>query len=347
MMAFEVRAARTEGEVAQAYEVATRVFGPNYHESRATKDRMLRLEPPTDLRDLLVAVAGDEVVGVLRIVDRDVELGSGVARVGGITTGAVRPDFRRSGCGWKLFEASIERSRERGDLLSIGFARRAMDGYYPRLGYVGLGGHVKNTYTVPSAQGDNPAIVTAFDPELIGAYGAAYDNTYGGLTMRFMRTTSWWASLRDRSPWLRADGFVTVMVEDTPAGYYVEHGGTVMEAAWLPGQMPLVASAVLAGARARRSELSTSLSPSHPLSATLAALNHTTSMRRAWDGGHIVRIVDRDGLAALLAEHCSADERAAWRSFDVRSHVDARNLLMLAAAGSMSSPPVWSELDAL
>jgi hypothetical protein len=243
-------------------------------------------------------------------------------------------------------DAAIERSRNRGDVLSVAFARRAVDGFYWRLGYVGLGAHVRMTCSVPEGE-EVPRLqvsrtmLPAAEPIL----AAAYEHTYSCLPLRFVRPRDWWPTLRTRFPWLGDESIGTVLQSASPIGYYVADEGAVIEAAAIPGRMDAVCDAVLQNARNRTGELVLSLPPSHPLAASIVPLNHTLTVRRAWDGGHVVRAIDRDAMIRILGDRMTDLERSVWRSADLRDHDDARRTLIAAATGSLKTPPVWSRLD--
>lgn len=341
--------------MACAYEVAARVFGPNYYEARVGKDRLLALEPPTDSRDVIIALDGSEVVGVVRIVDREAEAGSTFLKVGGITSVAVRPDARGTGCGRRLMNVAIERSRARRDVLSIAFARRAVDGFYWRLGYVGLGCHPRVTVTVPSNvdRADAGRYSRGFEAAAAEMYATAYDETYRGQPLRFKRPTSWWATAGERLRALASDGFVTVVRDARPVGYFVHEGGVVIEAASLPGEWPAVRHVVLGWTAG--GEVGLALSPRHPLVRMLTHFNHTTCIRQSWDGGHLVRVLDAGPFVRANDAGLRAEAHAAWADVDTASHDAARSLLLRWAGAGPDAPaqptapsacfPVWSRID--
>ena len=342
MSAIEYRGARDAGEIAEAYELAARIFGPSYFEARESKDRILATEPPADSRDVVIAVRGGEVVGLVRLVDRHVRMGDARLKVGGITSVGIRPDMRGSGCGRAVMDAAIARSRERGDQLSIAYARRAVDGFYWNLGYVGLGAFVKSSYAVPAPAPGAADVTRGFDARHIDAYAGMYDATYAALPLAFARTAQWWSSLTSRAAWLRESSFLNVFANGSLAGYFVSDEGAVIEAAAHPRHVGDVANAIAAHAGGN---VTLTMGPWHPVAAALASHNHTESIRRPWDGGHIVRALDRDAVTAALAPRMTAVERGAWRAVDLTDHASSRAALMASAQGSLQVPPVWSKLD--
>ena len=230
-MGIEIRAAESDREVDAAYELAARVFGPDYFTARDMKTRIRLLEPVRRFSDVIVAASGGEVVGFVRIVDRAVRLGGKTLTVGGITSVCLRPDFRGQGYGRAIMEEALEASKGRGDALSIAFARRAVDGFYPRLGYLGLGCHPELVAAI--APGAFPlAREVRIEPGLeagrLDLYAAAYVDSYDRLALSFDRDGDWWTKVELRlASRIAQNGFVTVLVGARPAGYFVSHGGQI------------------------------------------------------------------------------------------------------------------------
>lgn len=359
-MGIEIRGARDEREVDEAYELASRVFGPDYFTSREVNLRNRRLEPLAALRDAVLALSGGEVVGLVRIVDREAWLGGASLKVGGITAVCIRPDFQGQGSGRAIMEAALERSRQRGDALSIAFARRAVDGFYPRLGYVGLGCHPEMLVTLgrgADASGGAGALKPGFDAQLLDTYAEAYRDSYRDLVLSFRRDAAWWAQLSLRlSRRVDREGFVSVEEGGRPVGYLIAHDGRVIEAASLLGSRRAVRAGILAFAAARGGDLTLALPLGHWAVHALRSMNHTLKVRYAWDGGHVVRVLDRAAFCAALAGLLGAAERQLLLELarlDVDHHDEAHALLM-RLVGAWAAPgrvpvlpalPTWTLLD--
>ena len=195
----EVRAAKNEGEVDQAYELAAKIFGPNYFELRDSLSRIRELEPLLSLEDAVVMVDEENVVGFVRILNRAFHSPAGAIQGGGITSVCTHPDFRGKGWGLKIMEAALERSRQRGDVFSILFARRAVDGWYPKLGYVGLGCHVElrleHPLPVDSILPFSGSIIRGVERSYLSYYADAYLDSYKDVFLSFHREHKWWDQL--------------------------------------------------------------------------------------------------------------------------------------------------------
>ena len=350
-MSWSVRPAESAAEVAQAYELAARVFGPSYFEARAQKDRLLALDPATDPRDVVIALDGADVVALVRIVDRAVLLGGHELKVGGITSVAVRPDLQGQGRGRAVMEAAIARSSDRGDDVSIAFARRAVDGFYWRLGYVGLGCHPRTVVRIPAREGGSVRMEHGCDAAHLNVYADSYTRTYQGLPLSFQRSRAWWDTARERLRWLDAEQFVTVFNGSRAVGYFIVAADTVIEAACADEDgRDLLAGAVSDRAAGSDGEIALALHRRHPLMAAVRRFNHTESIRYAWDGGHVVRVLNGDAVARAFGTRVGASA-APSAGVALTDHDTAReNLLRLSGLSSGQDAqfgefPVWSRVD--
>ena len=365
-MGIEIRGAQSEHEVDDAYELASKVFGPNYFAAREMKVRARLLEPVRRLSDVILAMSAGDVVGLVRIVDRQVSLGEARLSVGGITSVCLRPDFQGQGYGRAIMEEAIAASRQRRDVLSIAFARRAVDGFYPRLGYVGLGCHPAMIVKIEPGPPLSEAVTLSpqFDERLAtDVYGAAYEDSYRELVMSFFRDAAWWASAPMRlQSRIEPDGFVTVREGKRPVGYFIAHGGRVVEAASVAGSRGAVLAAILIHFGTRAREVVLALPLGHWAMRAFQRMNHTLKVRYSWDGGHMVRVLDSAAFCAALAGavNLPASRREPGleelRQFDVGGHEGARALLQHVAGcvvdadrarerPLLATLPAWSLVD--
>ena len=349
-----VRSAADEREVDEAYELAARTFGPDYFVASANKVRIRELEPLHDLRDLIVAVCDGAVVGMVRIVDRRVRLKTRALKVGGVTSVCVHPKFQQRGYGRTLMEIAIRRMRQRGDACSIAFTRRAVDGFYPKLGYVGLGCHPEMTVTFPLAGALEERSIDASrlpkpDSRQSEAYAEAYENSYGSLPMSFERSEAWWEKLLLRmSPEIPSEQFTAVTVGRRVVGYFIARQRQIIEAASLPDDQETVACEVIAHVARQGNNHAFLLPLNHWLLHRLRRYNHTLSVRYSWDGGHMVRALDHQLAEAIGGK---ATERAG--ALDVADHSQACAWALRvmgvvpSESGSISVPmlPTWTRMD--
>jgi GNAT superfamily N-acetyltransferase len=337
-------------EVDAAYELAARVFGPDYFTSRAHKVRLRDVDPVRRPDEAVVVVRDGEVVGFVRLVERAVWLGEATLAVGGITSVCVHPDVQGLGYGRLVMEEAVALSRRRGDVLSIAFARRAVDGFYPRLGYLGLGCHPDLTLgAVPSGLASAES-AAGFDAASIPTYAAAYRASYRPLPLAFARDDGWWPCFSRRLEGrLSVDGFVNVAADGERVGYFVTDGARIVEAAALRDREDAVLGAIVRHAGGRPVVLA--LPPAHWAMHALQRVNHTLKIRYAWDGGHVVRPLAAAPLGDAL-RRLGADQGVSgdFTPGDLLDHEAARALLdrvagLDGAPALLPSLPAWSMVD--
>lgn len=345
-MGVEIRAARSAQEIDAAYELAAKVFGPDYFTSQGLKALARRLEPIRDYDDVVVAVAGDEIVGLVRIVGRTVAVGRHRLAVGGITSVCLRPDVQGRGYGRAIMEEALAACRRRGDVASVAFGRRAVDGFYPRLGYLGIGCHpdLAVAIDVPAAV---PSVRRGFRTAEIERYAAAFEDTYGEIPLALMRDARWWTGAAER---LRTrvgdDGLLVVEEAGAPAGYLVISAGRIVEAASTRATRPALLAAV--AARSADGVVRLGLPIGHWLTPALRRCNnHTLTIRCAWDGGHLLRVLDAPRFAGALADRFAAlpagaadDHRAARALLERLAGLDERE-----PSAVLQPLPTWSMVD--
>lgn len=354
-----VRPARSATEVDAAYELGARIFGPSYFAARAQKELMRSLNPLADLQDVLLLIRGGDVVGSALILDRKLNTPTGPISAGGVTSVCVHPELRGRGFGVALMEAVLERQRERGDVCSILFARRAVDGWYPRLGYVGIGVHpeMRMRITVPPGE-----VVASMTDGLVGNaledWAEAYDSSYAGIPLSFHRDVTWWERVPER---LRLRGLATglrvIRMGGRAIGYVVTRGSDILEAACADRHRHGFIDA-LTDWLVRVGDATLRLPTAHWCVRTLREHEHTLSVRFSWEGGHMVRILDGERFISAVVP--GAPKPAVAGHGDLRDHAVARSLLRELAGAAASSAdlagsdgahlralPAWSPLDEL
>lgn len=370
----DIRSAQNELEVDAAYDMASKVFGPNYFAARQNHVRMQQLERLRDLRDVIVAVHQSNIVGLVRIVDREIWLGEATLKVGGVTSVCVHPDVQGQGYGRAIMEEALARLRQRADVLSIAFARRAVDGFYPKLGYVGLGCHPELRAGLGRSQTSEHKTLhlsAGLDEQWLSRYASAYEASYRAVFLSFRRGDEWWRSLSLRlSPLSSRGSFIAVSEGNAPIGYLILHEGRVIETACLAGFEEVVVEAMLAVATQQGDELVLALPLSHWAMQWFQSRNHTLKVRYSWDGGHMVRVLDGVSFGKALTGVLDSVQRQPetianeLQRCDVRRHEEAHALLLRLAGAAQTSPcdrrsgqgwqptrpsrswlPTWSLLD--
>ena len=349
----EVRRAKNQSEVDEGYELGARTFGPSYFESRERYNRRQVLEPLRSFDDAVVVADGKEVLGFGGVIETPYNSPIGVVKAGrGIGVLCVHPDLRGQGWGLRLIEGLLQVSQERGHAFSVVFARRAVDGWFPKLGYAGIGCHLEMQIEKPSAAGAlaafNGSIQAGCLNSSVDLYAEAYADSYKDLFLSAYRDDGWWSTLEDRlaySKKIDTKDFVNVMVGDNPIGYFITSACRVIEVASLPRHRFDVAAGLLQHCMASSGErLVLALPSGHWCVGHFRGMNHTLNIRYSWDGGHMVRILNKGVFKEMVMRTEASESHGAVESLfdqhDVSEHEGARRLLLTIAG---ASPTVQSQ----
>ena len=340
----EIRKARNLKEVDEAYELASKIFGPNYFDAKAVKKHARLLEPLRSLGDAIVAVSGQEIIGFLRILDRQFYSPVGILKAGGITSVCVHPEFQSQGLGSKMMDAALRRSRKRGDDFSILFARRAADGWYSKFGYVGIGCHFELQIEKPFVKNEHLAKFTVsfhrgIFEAYIDTYADAYMNTYGDLFLSVVRCANWWQTLEKRL-WRRVENedFINVLVDGSIIGYFVQNGGRVIEAACVCGhRADFIAALIQFHIETFAEKFVLALPSRHWCVEYLKRFNHTLQIRFSWDGGHMIRIIKDSAFNEITKWNANRTIHSIIDELFVRYSVDeheSAHRLLIAIVGA-------------
>ncbi|MBI4355003.1 MAG: GNAT family N-acetyltransferase [Candidatus Omnitrophica bacterium] len=355
-MAVEVRSARHHGEVTQACTLAAHIFGTDVEQSRRRQEAWLRLEPCADLRDLVLACEGGEVVGLIRIVNRQFHWSDGMVPAGGLAHVGLHEAYRGRGLGGRMVEAALARLTERHDTLAVLFARRAVDGWYPKFGFVGLGCHpelrVEPAALSETMQPREVQVETGLGSVPAEAWQTLYEASYRELPLSFYRDGLWWAGWEERlAMTVGCERVTRFYMADRLIGYAVSDGERVVEAAADVSWQASCAQALCAQAAEQDEGLALRLPTDHWLMRWLQRLNHTLTIRYAWDGGHMVRLMGARALQSVEAAETGWDARQAVgvaRASRSRLEEQCSRLLELLTAAPpavVPSLPTWSILD--
>ena len=371
-----IRPAASLEEVDGAYDMAARIFGPNYPEAQARLARIRQREAPEAAGDVLIATTGKKIVGMTHVLPRPVYLGERPVEAFGLGHVCIHPSCQGQGHGRQLVLHALELVRKKGGVLAIVVARRAADGFYWNYGFVGIDSFAEVSVTgesLSSSPNKRIRCSAGASNNRLSDYAQAYKDTYESLPYAFCRASSWWTHLESRLEHASPDAMlVNVYDAGRWVGYYVIAKGVVIEAAAIRSRIELLAEALIR--RLERTQglpVRLALSLGHPCVAYARRFVHTVSLRFAWNGGHMVRILDRERFLACWSSSgktvrggkISRGSKNSRSEYDVASHKGARNLLLTAfgiapspiateqrnvggeSCGMLGLHPVWSVLD--
>lgn len=323
-MKIAIRAAKSMQEVVNAYAVAANIFlHKKNSQSRGMKAHILKIDKVKYPADVIVALDNGKIIGMLRITERKNYFFGTLLRSAGITSVCVLPKYRGRGIGSALINMALRQIKEDDFSLSVVIARRAADGFYAQYGYVGTGiftdfvitqkvwTHVIRHYKVRFS--------TGFNNGFLKNYAQMYAGTYHGLPVTFYRPVEWWNNVKAIAKYkIKSSEFVNVMYKDRIIGYFVCRGNKLIEAAGFPATGDILCGAILQFFDGKLKNgfpgASFALPRGHFCFNYYRMLNHILTARVVWDGGHLVRIIDKEKIKKAILKYinksCSEFSRA-------------------------------------
>ncbi len=308
-----VSPAESRAELDQAYDLFARGFPPSYFEAQAYFDFLRGHEPPVALDNHLLAWSAEgALAGAIRIVDRTMTIDGVPMTTAGMSYYAIAPPFQSGDCGRRLIDALFTLVSARGYDLSVGIARRVMDGYWSRFGFIGFGGFHTLTTSAKVLRSlgaatkiDLRVVLPAESIDLAEFHAKGYESVSGAL-LRDARYWQWWFSRLRR----RRDLTLSVFRDSGDAvGYVVQKGSAVIEIGARSGALT---DCLVALGGETTGDVVFNLAPNHPVATILNRTNYTASSRRAWTGGYIMKVNDRHRFLAKL--HARLEHRLRVRS---------------------------------
>ncbi len=127
----------------ETIEFLSKIFGPNYYAAHVVKQALFDSEPSLRAQNIISArKTNGELIGLVRIAEREIYVDGVRLRAGFITSVGVHPDWRRNGIASELIRRSIKIMAERDVDLSAVHGRRAVDDFYPKFGYCNIGRYI-------------------------------------------------------------------------------------------------------------------------------------------------------------------------------------------------------------
>ncbi len=301
--------AASAAEVDEALRLACEVFSARSAAADypAYKAMLWREDPAFAESNIIVGRnAAGELAGVVRIVPRRLHRVDQAMRVAGISSVCVNPALRGRGYSVAIMEHALERCRALGYDLGLLIARRAADRYYTQFGFWGISSYSRVSIAVKDRQPHSAASALEFPPanaDWIDCYRRAYAESYADTFGWFERSGADWAFLLQRLSLLPGAGVRSITLDGKPAGYFVSGSGAIHELGFvdeLAADRLVPALASYTGTAEGPLELD--LPPEHRLCRMLADFDWSARFRECSYGGHMVRILNVDRAAEMLAE---------------------------------------------
>lgn len=294
----EVRLSAGKTETKNALQLAVQVFShAGSDRARIEKASQWYRDPSFDHSNLVLAVAGKRVVGVVRLVPRVIHRGLEQFKAAGISSVCVDPEYRGRGLSILLMERALGIARERGFDLSFLIARRALDHYYVRFGFAGVSSYERISAAVSAA--DEAKKDVEFRPlksDLIDFCLAAYDREYSACFGRVTRSREqWFAIIRS----LRARGLTAASIwcQGQPVGYVIRQDSTICEVAMTnEWSLPDLVTTLAASQIMKASDDWIQIPSAHAIVRRSVRHDIRILRRSCPYGGHMVKVLNPEAM---------------------------------------------------
>lgn len=275
----------------------SKIYGPNYYDSYSIQKTTISNEPSTSPDNFILARSpkGD-LIGIVRIVERNISLGMTVLSAGCISSVGVEPEWRGQGVASNLMNTAMKVMKSRGMDISVLYGRRAVDGFYTRFGYYGIGRYIDLEILSPVASRTSMQAVP-WEKNNIEACMGFYGKAYGGLAGSVMRDLPIWKYLFSRQEkGVGKEKLLICQLNKKNIGYLVTANHKLIEMSLPPDDFQMFFG-LLSGLDIKL----ISIHPRHSFYIYCRTHMHTIQKERfALEGGYMGRIVSLESLLKKL-----------------------------------------------
>jgi predicted GNAT family N-acyltransferase len=284
----EYRQLKSDKEIDDAIAIATEVFGVE----EISKKLQWRKYPGFEKDDVVGAFEGSKIIGLIRICPQVISIAGVDYKSAGITSVCVLSEFRGGNLSVGLMNYTHQLCKTRGFRLTHLIARKAVDHYYTKFGYVGLSNYPKIRIKEVSGSTDNSKLefkkVTTFKQE----FNQFYNNISHYLGSYFKRDESLFQYSFDRHVEL---GFMfkEIYFKTKCVGYFVHKGNCIYEVSFSHIDY---GTNILSSLFEEFGDFTIETSIQHPLFKNIHELtiDYTYSIRSCLYGGHMVKSLDNE-----------------------------------------------------
>ncbi len=231
-------------------------------------------------------------IGILILLDRCLYVNGVSIDVTGLSYMAVDRNYKSFKV-TNLLKKDLFNYLKNNTVLSMGVARKALDGYWSPYGYVGVTNFAE--LWLESSTIEEPIIdYEVVDWERSNQLKIAdlYTTTYSGLSGGIARDQDVWRYCLTR---VEKENITLkcVMCNSTIIAYFIYQDARILEVAGLPDvmrELPKVIHQYLLSLDSKIDKVIYEIGLAHPMVAWLRKYNHQINQRFAWNGGHIIRI---------------------------------------------------------
>lgn len=185
----------------------------------------------------------------------------------------------------------------------IGFARKKMDYYWSRFGFLGLGCYPcleLSLYDIDIQKDCRNLRICEYDQNYLAEISNLYKSLSGSVPNSFHRTSSDWQFLVSNLAYRNNTRLHMIQANGALVGYFIRSDDTILEIYCLPDYFSPLTNSLKAFFEAYYDKIYIKLPDSYPLIASLKLFSHTYSSRLAFEGGHILKVANPESVLFKL-----------------------------------------------
>jgi hypothetical protein len=260
----------------------------NYYELRDSIGFILNNAPA--MHCLAVKDRASTVIGAMILLDRLLNYGNVEYLVTGLSYFAIDPEHQNSSVIQLTKKKMFEYVESNSDM-SIGFARKVMDGYWYPHGYRGFTNFCQITVPVRVLPKPKSKLSSASTKECdLPLISDIYSNSYKNILGSLKRDLPLWTYYLKKSSRSQAT-FESLFMNQDIIGYVIRQNNIILETG-IKAEFMREAAKYIAGYLREKNynDAIFEVGRQHPLITYLSKNEHSIFTRYVWKGGHIVKI---------------------------------------------------------
>lgn len=286
-----VRFARDESEVDQCLSMACSIFkNTNTHE--AYKDLLWKKAPGFNSCNVIVLEYNSEIIGCLRFQPLDLFFNGGYNNSVVLSSILIKENYRKLGFSNLLMKESLNLLKNNGFKFAYLVARRALDSYYNKFGFLGVSSYDSVSLKLPRFLNNKKySVRPACVLDLI-VCEESYKHSYKECNGHTRRNSDFWKYSFDRLAFIKSVNINIVEDSNIPIGYYIQDTNRILEIGFKSDE-ELVSLEFFGSFLSQFETLIIDLPFNHMLTRQMDhTLDMTSSSRRCLFGGHMLCDLD-------------------------------------------------------
>jgi predicted acetyltransferase len=257
-------------------------------------------DPYFDYKNIFVAKRNENIIGLIRIVPRQLHINSIPLKLAGISSVCLLPEFQRKGLSVPLMKKTLSYAKEAGYDVSALFARRSADYYYNKFGFFGVAAYSKLLIKNDKSVIDSEFELCDFDIDNIRLYSEAYDFSYEKCSGFIYRNEQYWKYLFSSLQYRNGITFKSIKLKTVTLGYVIYNDNHVYEIAFKKNTDGLRVINFL-NTTLGKEQLIVNALTQHRIISFLTEKDVVYQTRECYYGGHMMRILNVESVSEKLA----------------------------------------------